>query len=305
MELKQKASITGLRILSVLNILLKGAASKNEILDILLKNSNIKNITRETITLDINTLKSAGFEIENLKKGGGYRYKINWNPIKFKLSKKEADTLCNIKDAVLELSEPDFIIKLYKLFLKIAEFIEKDKNTNKIADFKYFLNIDFALLKELYALSKRKKEVKLLYNSPNSGKKEILIKLKDIKYINSKLYITGFSLNYPDITTLRVDHIIKVLKILKTEKIPKTKSKSATCKIKSSLKNELDLLSEEKILSENKNFIRLEIKADNDFMLIQRLLSFGGDLISINNKDIKEKYLLKLKEIKAMYEGKI
>ncbi len=39
-------------------------------------------------------------------------------------------------------------------------------------------------------------------------------------------------------------------------------------------------------------------------MIIQRLLSYGEDLISIKNKDIKEKYLLKLAEIKKIYEGK-
>lgn len=305
MELKQKVSITGFRILSVLNILLNGAASKNEILDILLKNSNIKNLTKETIALDINTLKSAGFEIENLKKGGSYRYKINWCPIKFKLTKKEATILCNLKDAVLELSNPDFIIRLYKLLSKIAKFIETNEHTDDLMNFKYFLSINFALLNELCVLVKRKKEVKLLYNSPNSGKKEISIKLKDIKYNNSKLYITGFSSNYPDITVLRVDNIIKVLKILKTDKTSKLKKKTVICKIKNNIEDTSNLLSEEKIVSKSKNFIKIEIKSDNDFMIIQRLLSFGKDLIDIKDKEIKEKYLLKLKEIKICYEGEI
>ena len=91
-----------------------------------------------------------------------YKYKINWSPIKFKLTKKELSVLCNLKNAVIELSEPYYIIKLYRLFEKITQFIEDDDNINELMNFQYFLNVDFTLLNELYTLIKRKKEVKLL-----------------------------------------------------------------------------------------------------------------------------------------------
>ena len=39
-------------------------------------------------------------------------------------------------------------------------------------------------------------------------------------------------------------------------------------------------------------------------MIVQRLLSFGDDLISIKNKDIKEKYLEALKNIFEPYKIK-
>lgn len=302
MELKQKVSTTGIRILSVLDILLKGAASKNEILEILAKDSRIKNISKEAIGLDINTLKSAGFEIENMGKSASYRYKINWNPIKFKLTRKEFFVLCNIKNAVIELSEPCYIIKLYKLFEKITKFIEGDEDINEFMNFQYFTSIDFTLLNELYALAKRRKDVKLLYNSPNSGQKEILIKLKDIKYNNLKLYLTGYCPNYPDITVLRADNIIKIIKILKPrETISKPKIKTVAYKIKADTKNKTNILDEEKIIDQNNNFINIEMKSDNDFMIIQRLLNFGHKLISIKNKDIKEKYLTELYAIKEIY----
>jgi len=303
MELKQKASTTGLRILSVLDILLKGPASKNEIINALAKNSHIKNLKKETIGLDINTLKAAGFEIENMGKADDYRYKINWCPIKFKLTQHELRVLINLKNAVIELSEPYYIIKLYKLFEKITKFIEDDEVVNELMNFQYFLNIDFALLNELYVLSKRKKEVKLLYNSPNSGQKEIKIKLREIKYTNSKLYLTGASSNYPDITVLRVDNIVKILKILKTdEKTIKPKVRNAVYKIKPEAKQKMNFLDEEKIIAQNDNFIKIELKSDNDFMITQRLLNFGCDLISIKDNDIKEQYLAKLRAIKEIYK---
>ena len=90
MELKQKVSTTGLRILSVLDILLKGPASKNEISDSLVKIPWIKNITKETIGLDINTLKSAGFEIENMGKSSQLPLQNQLEPDKIQINKKRA-----------------------------------------------------------------------------------------------------------------------------------------------------------------------------------------------------------------------
>lgn len=146
--------------------------------------------------------------------------------------------------------------------------------------------------------------MKLLYNSPDFGHKEILIKLKEIKYNNSKLYLTGYSPNYPNVAVLRVDNIIRVLKILKPkEKTIKPKMNTVVYKIKADAKNKTNLMDEEKVISQNNNFIKIELKSDNDFMIIQRLLNFGSDLVYIKNKDIEEKYISKLSAIKEIYKG--
>ena len=160
----------------------------------------------------------------------------------------------------------------------------------------------YKTLKELNALSARKKEVILLYNSPNSGIKEIQIKLKGIKYNGSKLYITGISKNYTGSTILRADNIIKTIKMLNTkESLKKPAVKKIICKITPEGRNATGFLDEEKILKETKNYIEIELKSDNDFMAVQRLLSFGDGLISIKNKDIERKYTDALKEILKKY----
>lgn len=304
MELKQRASSTGFRILFILDLLLKGPASKNEILDTMSKNPLFLNstITKETISLNINTLKKAGFEIENLGKAHNYRYKINWSPIKFKLTEDEMEILTSARDAVIELSEIDYIIKLYRLFLKIANYIEDKDKINELLDFGYFLNVNFDIVKELNALSKRKKEVILLYNSPNSGKKEIQIKLCEIKYSNLKLYITGYTKLYPNKTVLRADNVVKILKILPETGAPKKLERNKfTCKIRTGAKDRINFLNEETIINEDKNFITIEIKPDNVFFAVQRLLSFGEDLVSIDDKKIKAEYIKVLKNVHKLY----
>ena len=193
-------------------------------------------------------------------------------------------------------------MRLYGLFEKITPLIKDENDINELMNFHQFSNIDFKTLKELNALSARKKEVILLYNSPNSGIKEIQIKLKGIKYNGSKLYITGISKNYTGSTILRADNIIKTIKMLNTkESLKKPAVKKIICKITPEGRNATGFLDEEKILKETKNYIEIELKSDNDFMAVQRLLSFGDGLISIKNKDIERKYTDALKEILKKY----
>jgi len=309
MELKQKASSTGFRVLYLLDLLLKNALSKNEILTALNNSPNILNATKETVRLDLNTLKSAGFVIENTGKSNGYKYKINWCPIKIKLTKREMRVLENTRNAALSLAGWEYIVSLYGVFKKISNFIEDDEQINELLNFDRFVNIDFHILKELNALTKRKKEIILLYNSPGSGKKEIKIKLKEIRYENNKLYLKGYSELYPDCTVLNVENILKIIKILNTkndngEKTPeKAEAKYATCKIKPASKDSFEIKTGEKILKENKDFILLKIKADNEFRLMQRLLNLGTDLDSIEEADIKEKYVNLLKDMKNIYKN--
>ncbi len=305
MELKQKASSTGFRVLFLLDLLLKAPLTKTDMVNELSKNPYVSNVSKETVRLDLNTLKSAGFEIQNLGRGKDYKYKINWSPIKFGITKKELRVLSRTKDAVIKLSDPFYIIKLYKLFEKISKAVEDENAVFELLNFRYFLDINFQILNELYILTNRKKTVLLLYNSPNLGKKEIPVKLKEIKYTGSKLHLIGTSEKYPDNTVLRVDNIVKIIKILskKEEKelLQKKGARKTSYRINKECKNTMNLLLEEKIIKETFSYIETEVKSDNDFMVIQRLLSFGEDLISIKNKDIKEKYLNMLQNMYEIY----
>ncbi len=305
MELKQKASSTGFRVLFLLDLLLKAPLTKTDMVNELSKNPYVSNVSKETVRLDLNTLKSAGFEIQNLGRGKDYKYKINWSPIKFGITKKELRVLSRTKDAVIKLSDPFYIIKLYKLFEKISKAVEDENAVFELLNFRYFLDINFQILNELYALANRKKTVLLLYNSPNSSTKEIPVKLKEIKYTGSKLHLIGTSEKYPDNTVLRVDNIVKIIKILskKEEKelLQKKGARKTSYRINKEYKNTMNLLLEEKIIKETFSYIETEVKSDNDFMVIQRLLSFGEDLISIKNKDIKEKYLNMLQNMYEIY----
>lgn len=306
MELKQKASLTGFRILVVLDMLFKKPMSKNELLqEFSFENTTFKKITKETLGLDINTLKSAGFEIENTGKSGGYRYKIKNSPIKFKLSKHELKIITLTRDAIIRLADWEYILRLYRLFNKIADFIEDENQKNELINFEYFINLDLEILKTLNPLVKRKKNILLLYKSPSSGAKQISIALKEIIYSNQKLYLTGTSPIYPNNIVLRIDNILKILKILPQQNETPKQSKTPVklqYKIKTDIKTNFEPLKNERILKENRTSLTIENKYDNDFMALQRLLGHGENLLDIKNIKMKKKYLETLEMMQKIYE---
>ena len=132
-------------MLFLLDLLLRAPIKKDDIIEELSKNPYVSNVSNETVRLDLNTLKSAGFEIENLGKEKDYKYRINWSPIKFSITKKELRVLTQTKDAVLKLSNPDFIIKLYRLFEKVSKVIDDENAVFELLNFRYFLNLDFQI----------------------------------------------------------------------------------------------------------------------------------------------------------------
>ena len=99
---------TGLRVLFILQLLMKGPISKSQILSEISKSLLLKNVASDTITLDINTLKSVGFDILTGNKGNNYCYELKINPIKVKLTKKEIKSLLITKKAMFHFM--DFIL---------------------------------------------------------------------------------------------------------------------------------------------------------------------------------------------------
>ena len=74
LKINNNLAQTGLRVLFVMQLLLRGPVSKAQIMEEISKNPNLKEVTADTVTLDINTLKSAGFEIISGNKSNNYCY---------------------------------------------------------------------------------------------------------------------------------------------------------------------------------------------------------------------------------------
>ena len=119
-------------MLLLLQLLMQGPLSKEDIIKSVEQNEYIKEISPDTIRLDINTLKNAGFEIENSIIGDKYVYILKSNPLEIKFSKEELNTLNRIKQVALDLWNWKDIISLYETLEKICHFINDEEIKNSI-----------------------------------------------------------------------------------------------------------------------------------------------------------------------------
>jgi hypothetical protein len=195
---------------------MQGDKTKAEIFDFFKNNYSDLNMSPDILRLDINTLKTAGFEIITGEKKENYKYSLRWNPLKIHLTKSEISVINQIKNLIIQSSNLSAIIDLYKLFEKISGFVNDEETKEKFLDFGYLHNIDFKLLKELNSLCERKKCIEILYNSPNSKKKHIKIRCYEITHDKdtNKIYLWGFASGYNEgkLAYFRAEKIIKITK---------------------------------------------------------------------------------------------
>lgn len=303
--LKRKISLTGYRLFFILQLLIQGPVSKDEILAQINKSGLIGTVGEDTIRLDINTLKSAGFEINTGRKIDGYKYQLDWNPLKIDFNRSEIKVFNQTKKAIIELCDWEFIANLHDVFLKISKFVQDEKIVDDFLNFGYFSNIDFEILKQLNAACKNHHLVKILYLSPNSGEKTIDVFCEKIIYKkdSKKLHLWGKSPQYKDFVYLRVDNILKILRVDLTRNINKTKLKTCKYRLKHTIGDRFKLDEREKITANTPEYLEVESIIYSEFYFIQRILSFGAQCFWVEDGRIRLKILDKLKKMRTLYEN--
>ncbi len=299
---KKKINRTGYRILLVLQLLMQHEASKEDIIKAVSKTLCSKEVSADTVRLDINTLKSAGFFVECKEAGKNSCYRLAQNPISIKLLKSEILAINQIKEAVFELEDWKYIFNLYKVFEKISKFIEEEEFKNKILDFKYFSSIDFSLLRELDYHCSKKHEIAVLYNSP-LGIKSIRIRCREIKYDRNtrKIHLWGEIQSYKYLGCLRADKIICIENIIKHPLIKEFDGIFINYKIKRKALETINLKEDEKILSLDGDSVTIKTKVRNNFNFLQHLALLGENVLDID-ADIKKEMLKKLQETRDIYK---
>lgn len=302
LKINNNLAQTGLRVLFVMQLLLRGPVSKAQIMEEISKNPNLKEVTADTVTLDINTLKSAGFEIISGNKSNNYCYELKLIPIKIKFTKKEMRVLLGTKKALFQFMDFRYIISLYEVFEKISKLIESDEQAESLLNFGNILRTNFKTLKELDVHCKHKNEIVVFYASPSGKKREMTLRCEKIEYSkkNDKLYLWGFCEQY-GIVYLRTDHIKKIVKISKVNSQLDIKPRECLYKISNDCSVPVGINKDAKILKIEKDYVLIRQEYLSEFNLIQKILSCGSNLIEIQNEDINRKVLKIIQDVRGMY----
>lgn len=297
-EIKIRTNInqTGLRLLYLLKQLLKRPLNKDEIIELIDSQSYLYPIRKDTITIDMNTMREAGIKITDPTKATAYKYVIQKHPFGLRFSEEELKDLATLKSIVLKVFDWRYILELYKLFSALSQYVPQEIK-EEFLDFKYFNLIDLNIFEQLERCCNLKLEVALLYDSQNTSEKEIKLIADKIKYDNGKLYLWGYNKDYKDEMFLRIGRIKKINSISiesKYNEIPVIRGKY---KIWGETAMNFAPDEDETIIEKGEDFVIVEAFVRNEFYFMQKILSYGTDCKLLEPGEYKAKLLKLLKEI--------
>jgi hypothetical protein len=272
----------------------------------LLKNDKIinKTLSDDTITLYINTLRKNGFNISRPHKHNGYKYTTKEGIPFLPFKNADIERLAEIKKLASENGDWIFILNFNYLMHSLFKFIHidyKEYFKEKLLNSKPFTYEENAKIFQLYKLVQNSDTIEILYKSPNSGERLFNVKTLNISLESNKLYLWCENLLDFNIHYFRIDRI---------QKFEQINAKSPSAKIYSKviykLKGQEAILyspfyDNEKIIFKDEAKVIVETELQNEFWLIQKILSYGKDCTVLLPLSFKDKVTQKIERIKGLY----
>mgnify|MGYP002623905178 CR=1 FL=1 len=300
-EENKQVSLTGARAIILMSALMEGPKNFEEIIKFF-KDCGVseKYYSVDTIRIDINTLKKAGFVISKATKTNNHKYHLVSQPFVFNPTQAEIDAIKTIYRKIARTASPYLLYLYHNLFKKIAEKAGDEKIKNQLLGISNLKSVKLDMLDELVQNEETHNRVKILYKPNASTEHEYDITIEKIGVRSDKLYVYCFNHTIGERAFLNVSKIKSILGNLFDN--DSTLGMDIEVKFKLCNYNEYTLDDNEVIVEENPEYIIVQAKYFNEFIAMQRLLSFSRDCTVIESDEIKEKLLLKLKEMRAMYE---
>lgn len=298
-------SFSGFKSILIFSLLAESPKTYSDIQKALEENEYLhESISFDTIRIYINSLKEAGCKIESEKRGKQTKYYIASHPFKLKISDKQAKSIIKIYKAISKSIDIFDYLALQQFFLKISKYIANEDLKIQIENLSPLCSINPELVKDLMHYTNKKARIKILYNSPNSGKKEIDIAADKLSITNGKLYLSGVNSEYNNYYSFPVSKIIKILSVNINPAQLNIPAFKAVYEYYKTDNNDLELITEEKVLKRDENKILVEISSKNKFSITQRILSLSNKCKVISPQSYKEEIIECLNKMKEGYFGK-
>ena len=296
-------SITGYRTLLILKSLMVRSYTIDELVEIL-KNDSITNkaVSKDTVRIAINTLKSVGCEILRPNKANNYKYQLVKHPISLKISDKELKTFTMLRDKIAEEIKYDDVFTLNDLYEKLISLTLNEEQIDYVNSTQPLKKVNKKILKDSTNQQIIGKKVQIKYLSPNFGEEDIEVIPQKITYESGKIYLRCYIFKYETNSLLNVERILKINSIDMFNIYNKNSSYKVVYELCGNSKNIFKVQKNEKIISGNTNSIKVEALVDNEFLFIQRLLLFGTDFKIISPDFFREKLIDKIKLIQKGYK---
>ena len=297
-----QVSLTGVRAIVLLGLLIKKPRSLDEIRQEFLKFNIIEETSSiDILRIDINTLRSIGCQISRADHRTNNKYVLLKHPFNLKLDEEEVDVINRSFNKIKENLNIEMLLQYDQLFKKIALFIEDENIREYLLGISPLKKYNLDLINNLCIACNKHYLVKLLYKTPtNKSTKEKEIIADKIVFKSNKLYIYGIDNNSKESIYLNIKRIIKFLSMSENEN--NYSRKPVTVKFFLKDFGLIGLENEESILSGNpeKGFV-IEGNYYNEFLAIQRILSFGPNATVLEPQDFRNKIIEILKKMRDVY----
>ena len=157
------------------------------------------------------------------------------------------------------------------------------------------------MIKDLICDCKYKNVLGLMYQSSgNSKEHKKQIVAQEIVYKNDKIYLYGYDLDKESPIVLNLRRIKSII----SRKIQKGKIEPKLVKVKFAVKNlkENELEINEEIVGNIEAGCVVEGSYHNDFLAMQRVLSFGARCVVLEPIEFKNSIIEKIREMRKVYE---
>ena len=295
-------SLTGMRSLVLMGLLLQRPRSLEEIRDEFLKMNLIEeNTSTDILRIDLNTLRAMGCEISRAGKNTNRKYVIEKTPFSLDISSEEVSILKKVYKKIRDNLDVKTLYEYDCLFRKISEYVIDEDVKQAILGISVLKTFNYKYFNELLDACSKSKTLTLVYKSPAlQDKEEIVVFAKNLVLENEKIYLHGFDMNLKQAISLNIK---RILSILSSKESSNFEIRPVTIKFHLKEFGVTGLWHNEKIIEQSADGYIIEGEYHNDFLATQRILSLGSDCTVIEPENFKENLINLLKSMKEIYRN--
>lgn len=296
-------SFTGYKALLLFSLLTEGPKSYEEISNHFFNHQYLREkISIDTLRVYINSLRRIGCEVKRFRgEDKVSRYVITAHPFQLKLSPEQKQSVIKVYKSIVKNMDIKELLAMESFFEKIAQYINDDEFLGNIRKISMLKDIDKKLLQDLVQCCDRGEQIVILYNSPNSGEKNIEIIADKIDISNGKIYLYGIGFEYMQYGSFLVNRIKRINEIKLNKTIPENLKQIRIIYELKCPPEKVNLEANEHILEQNNESVKIEINTTNEFLTKQRLLEYGPICKVLEPENFKKDFINLLKDMKAGY----
>lgn len=301
-ELRQ-ISLTGTRALMLVGLLMKAPRSLEEIREAFIEMKIMEpEHSDDILRIDLNTLRTMGCEISRSSAKTGFKYVLQKHPFSLNLTHEDVSLLHKIYKKIKDNSDMSLLLKYDELFKKLAFHVTDNEIREELYGISVLKNFEIEEINTLKDDCANNRILTLVYKNPTAKENDTKeVCAQNIVFQNDKIYLYAYDLNKKESVILNIKRIKSILSRKDNDDNFERKEVCVKFVLKSFGVN--DILENEKIVETKENGYLIEGKYHNEFVAIQRLLSFGASATVLEPQEIKTKIIQKLKDMRENYNG--